>query len=152
SVAFDARHGAWLIASLGLSGPSIVGAAVVVSRSLDGGLGWSSPVTVASAVGGDDFDKNWIVCDDTPTSSFYGSCYVEYDDFGHGNQAHVAYSRDGGLTWHEGSLPGVSVIGGQPVVQPSGRVIMPTADGSAARILSLRSTDGGVTWSGPVTV
>src|SRR5438067_3606231 len=48
SVAFDAAHGVWLIASLGLTGRSIVGTAILVNRSTNGGLGWSGPVTVAS--------------------------------------------------------------------------------------------------------
>jgi len=100
SVAFDARHNVWLISSLPLlnTATSPLGAAVLVSRSTNGGLSWGNPVTIASATGGSDLDKNWSVCDNTPSSPFFGSCYTEYDDFGNGNQVHVAFSRDGGLT------------------------------------------------------
>jgi hypothetical protein len=154
SVAFDAAHNVWLISSLPLlnTSTSPLGAAVLVSRSTDGGLTWGNPVTIASATGGSDLDKNWSVCDNTPTSPFFGSCYTEYDDFGNGNQVHVAFSRDGGLTWTEGALPRQGVIGGQPVVQPNGTVVMPIDNAFETAVLAFRSTNGGVSWTGPVTV
>ena len=58
SVAFDAGHNVWMISSLGISGSTVD---VLVSRSTDGGLTWSNPVTVATGSN----DKNWTVCDDT---------------------------------------------------------------------------------------
>src|SRR5207248_4925298 len=44
AVAYDARHGVWLIASLPLtgSGNSVLGAAVAVNRSTDGGATWGN--------------------------------------------------------------------------------------------------------------
>src|SRR5438128_910108 len=119
SVAFDARHNVWIASSLALDA-SVNGVAVLASRSTNGGLTWANPVTIAAAGTGQDFDKNWSVCDDTPTSPFYGSCITEWDDFGHGNQLHVARSTDGGLTWTQSRVPSVGVIGGQPVFQPNG--------------------------------
>jgi len=69
AVAYDAKHNVWLINSLGLTGQSsVVGAAVVVNRSTDGGASWGGAVTVHAATAGEDLDKNWIVCDDTATS------------------------------------------------------------------------------------
>ena len=89
AVAYDARHDVWLVSSLALretlSGPS--GAAVLTSRSTDGGLTWGDPVNTALAGPGQDLDKNWIVCDNTPSSPFYGSCYTQYDDFGERQRA-----------------------------------------------------------------
>ena len=154
SVAYDAKHDVWMISSLGLKqAGGINGVAVLVNRSTNGGLSWSNPVTVAGIpLGGTSLDKNWTVCDDTPTSKFYGSCYTEWDDNGAGNRLHVAYSRDGGATWTQSSTPAVSVIGAQPVVKPNGVVIMPTDNGSATALISLRSTNGGVSWSNPVTI
>src|SRR5204863_510753 len=79
SVAYDARHNVWLISSLTLlEAGGVHGNAVVTSRSSDG-LVWTNPVTTAS---GGDLDKNWIVCDNTPSSPFYGRCYTEWDDHG----------------------------------------------------------------------
>ena len=53
-----------------------------------------------------DLDKNWIACDNTPTSPFYGSCYTQLDDFGSGNALKMYYSRNGGLTWTASKVPG----------------------------------------------
>jgi hypothetical protein len=48
SVAYDARHGTWIISWLGahFSGGGIVD--VMVSRSTDGGLTWGAPIVVAA--------------------------------------------------------------------------------------------------------
>src|SRR5437762_2955345 len=113
-VAFDARHNVWIAASVGLRVPGPRGAAVIASRSTNGGLAWAPPVTIAAATGSNqDFEKPWIVCDDTATSPFYGSCYAAFDDHGNGNAFKAAYSRDGGLTWTLSSTPNVGVIGVQ---------------------------------------
>jgi len=113
SVAYDARHNVWMVSSLALNA-SLSGAAVIISRSTTGGLSWTNPVTIAAVGAGQDFDKNWTVCDNSSTSPFYGSCYTQWDDFGHGNRLKIAYSRDGGLTWTLSRTPNVGVIGGQP--------------------------------------
>ena len=150
SVAYDARHGVWLIAALTLvdSVNPPAGRAVVVSRSTDG-LDWgSAPTTVAS---GTFLDKSWTVCDNSPTSAFYGHCYAEYDDVSAGDRLHMATSTDGGLTWAQAIVPAVSGLGGQPVVKPGGAVIVPyltTGDAIAA----IRSSNGGASYTGPVTV
>src|SRR5262249_26574737 len=47
-------------------------------------------------------DKNWITCDNWPTSKGYGNCYVEYDNNGNGNRLLMQWSDDSGLTWHPG--------------------------------------------------
>jgi hypothetical protein len=154
SVAFDARHNVWIAASVGLlNGPSSpTGAAVLASRSLNGGLAWTNPVKIAAASGTQDFEKPWVVCDDTPTSPFYGSCYAQWDDAGHGKLLKIAYSRDGGLTWTQATAPNVGVIGGQPLVQPSGKVIIPIDDATMTALLSLTSANGGVSWSQVITI
>jgi len=73
AVAFDAKHNTWLISSLPITG--LNGAGVLVNQSTDGGLTWNNPVTVTSTTGFD--DKDWVACDDTSSSKFYGNCYVE---------------------------------------------------------------------------
>lgn len=154
AVAYDAMHNVWLINSLGLTqnGTSILGQTVFVNRSTDGGLTWGNAVTVRTVVGNQNFDKNWIVCDDTATSPFYGRCYVEYDDNGNGNALHMEYSTDGGLTWTASSVPNVGVIGGQPVVQPNGTVVMPIDNANETALGSTVSTNGGVSYSAITTI
>jgi hypothetical protein len=146
SVAYDARHNVWMISSLALvdtpNGPS--GEAVVTSRSTNGGLTFGSPVNTAVAGPGEDFDKNWIACDNTPTSPFYGSCYTQFDDFGAFNALKMYYSRDGGLTWTAGRTPRTSIIGGQPLVLPNGNVVVPLDNGSETALGYTISTNGGV--------
>src|SRR5919202_5749135 len=143
SVAYDARHNVWLISTLALdASPS--GKAVLTSRSTDGGLTWGNPVNTAVAGTGQDFDKNWIACDNTPSSAFYGSCYTQFDDFGHGNALKMSYSRDGGVTWTAGRVPNVGGIGGQPLVQPNGNVVVPLDNAFETQVGYTVSTNGGV--------
>jgi hypothetical protein len=96
AVAYDRRHNVWLISSLTLDeSPSLRAVSVVTSRSTDG-ISWSNPVTTGTGVSP---DKNWIVCDNTATSAFYGHCYTQWDDNGRGNLIQMSTSTDGGLTW-----------------------------------------------------
>jgi hypothetical protein len=145
SVAFDARHGVWMVSSLALNS-SVSGVAVIASRSTNGGLTWGNPVTVHAAGAGEDLDKNWTVCDNTTTSPFYGSCYTEWDDFGHGNRFRMAFSRDGGLTWTLSTTPNQGVIGGQPVTLPNGNVVVPLDSADETQLGRSVSTNGGVSF------
>src|ERR671936_187574 len=56
SVAFDRRHNVWMVSSLALNA-SVSGAAVIVSRSTNGGLPWGEPGTGHAARGGGGLDK-----------------------------------------------------------------------------------------------
>jgi hypothetical protein len=129
SVAFDAKHGAWLISTLplaGLSCCSLIGD-VAVSRSSDG-LNWGKPILIDNTHLD---DKNWTVCDNTTTSPFYGNCYTEWDQaFGSGDVL-MSVSKDGGKTWGPGlpSSDHAGGLGGEPVVQPNGTVIVPFEGG-----------------------
>jgi hypothetical protein len=151
SVAYDARHNVWMVSSLALDA-SVSGAAVIVSRSLNGGATWMNPNVVRSVGANEDFDKNWTVCDNTPSSPFYGSCYTTWDDFGHGNRLKIAYSRDGGANWTLSKTPNVGVIGAQPLVQPSGQVVVPLDNASETAIGYTNSTNGGVSFSQAFTI
>jgi hypothetical protein len=147
SVAYDANHGVWLVQTLGMNGTS--GAAVIVNRSTNGGLAWSNPVTILNQNGA---DKNWIVCDNTAASPNYGNCYAEWDNNGGGNTIQMSRSTDGGKTWSLAQTPNSSVIGGQPLVQPDGTVIVPTDNGFEGGVESFVSTDGGKTYTGPFSI
>jgi len=150
SVAYDARHNAWLVSSLTLlEAGGVRGNAVVTSRSTDGGLTWGQPFTTAT---GGDLDKNWIVCDNTATSPFYGHCYTQWDDHGAGNRLEMSTSTDGGQTWSAPATNNTGVIGGQPVVRPDGTVIVPIANANETAIGAFNSTNGGTSWSAVTTV
>ena len=155
SVAFDARHGVWLTSFLGLSpNGNTKEVDVLASRSTDGGLTWNNPVVVNAD--GQFNDKNWTVCDDTASSPFYGNCYTEFDDASKDDTIQMSTSTDGGQTWGAAQTTASHdhAIGGQPLVQPGGTVIVPI-EGFASRngdILSFISTDGGASWSKAVIV
>jgi len=151
AVAFDADHNVWLISTLALNS-SVTGTAVIVNRSTNGGTTWTNPVTVTSASSGQSLDKDWIVCDDTSTSPDYGHCYVEWDDNGHGNLLHMARSTDGGQTWTNSTVPSSTVIGGQPLVQPNGTVVVPIDNAFEGAVESFVSTNGGSSYTGPSTI
>ena len=148
AVAFDAKHDVWMIASLPISNTAET-AAVVVSRSTDGGFTWNNPVNVGPKVASS--DKNWIVCDSTSTSPFYGSCYVEWDNPDTGDGILMSTSSDGGLTWGAAKATAnhAAGIGGQPLVQPNGTVVVPI---ETSGISAYTSTNGGASWSAPVNV
>lgn len=144
SVAFDAKHGVWLISTLPLVNP--VGD-VAVSRSLDG-IHWGTPILIDGTHAD---DKNWTVCDNTSSSPFYGHCYTEWDAAAGSGQVLMSTSTDGGKTWSPGkpSADHAGGLGGQPLVQPNGTVVVPF---SAGGIASFSSADGGQTWGRSVTV
>src|SRR5712691_3744260 len=149
SVAFDAKDGVWIISYLGLF-PNGNGSEVdvLVSRSTDG-LTWGSPVVVNAD--GHFNDKNWTVCDNSSSSLHQGNCYTEFDDNTLGDLIQMSTSHDGGLTWGAGQSTANNAhgIGGQPLVQPTGTVIVPI-NGFAGRnflVVAFTSTDGGASWS-----
>jgi hypothetical protein len=150
SVAYDAKDNVWLVSSLTLlEAPSVHGNAVVTSRSTDGGLTWGTPFVTAT---GADLDKNWIVCDNTASSPFYGRCYTQWDDHGNGNRLQMSFSTNGGQTWSAAATNNTGVIGGQPVVAPSGTVIVPIDNANETAVGAFNSTNGGATWSATTTI
>ena len=146
SVAYDARHKVWLITSLGLGASAVD---VLASRSTNGGLTWSKPVTVAPGSN----DKGWVICDDHAASPHYGNCYAEYDIPGAGDALAMRTSTDGGATWGPARAPadGSLGLGGQPVVLPNFDVVVPY-ESLCSSIRSFRSTDGGASWSASTPV
>jgi len=145
AVAYDALHNVWLIQTLPIGNSNYV----AVSRSTDA-LNWSNPVTVTGSTSA---DKNWIVCDNTPTSPYYGHCYSEWDNTSDGDLIFMSTSTDGGQTWGPAlTTAGTDYgIGGVPVVQPKGKVIVPILAFNGY-VIAFSSTDGGKSWTKAVNV
>jgi hypothetical protein len=144
SVAYDAKHTTWMISTLPLvglkDGGEFIGD-VAVSLSSDG-LHWGNPVNIDKTHLD---DKNWSVCDNTASSPFYGNCYTEWDQaFGTGDVM-MSVSSNGGKTWSKGltSSDHAAGLGGEPLVQPNGTVIVPF-EGGGIDVFS--STNGGTSW------
>jgi len=145
-VAFDAAHATWMISSLAIANVD----QVAVSRSPNGTT-WDNPIIVSTTPNS---DKNWITCDNTPASPFYGHCYVEWDDPSNKNLIWMSTSTDGGLTWDaaRNTADLATGIGGQPLVQPNGSVIVPIENSLGAEMLAFTSTNGGNTWNASTTI
>jgi hypothetical protein len=144
SVAYDAKHSTWMISTLplvGLSDSSGEIGDVAVSLSSNG-LKWGNPVFIDKTHLD---DKNWTVCDNTSTSPYYGNCYTEWDQaYGTGDVL-MSVSSDGGQSWGAGlaSSDQAGGLGGEPLVQPTGKVIVPFQGGG---IDVFSSTNGGKSW------
>ena len=150
AVAYDAKHGQWLISSLplvGLGPDSQYIGDVAVSRSTDG-LTWGDPIIVDSTHLD---DKDWITCDNNSSSPYYGNCYIEWDQAYGTGEVLMSTSSDGGQTWSSGkaSADHAVGVGGEPLVQPSGTVVVPF---DTYGISAFTSTNGGKSWNESVAV
>jgi hypothetical protein len=167
SVGFDAVHGVWLVASLGIATDHFD---LLVSRSSTA-ISWSPPVSAQRASAGS-LDKEWIACDNWPSSPNRGHCYLSYLDVSRGLIV-TQTSVDGGLTWGfaattSGSAPvGEEPNGAQPLPRPDGSLTVVYAVGAAededsgdedsdettsADVLAATSADGGASFSPAVQV
>jgi hypothetical protein len=156
TVAYDGAHRLWLVVSLALLEDGRTH--LLVSRSQDG-RSWQAPVVAADSSADEDFDKEWLVCDNWPTSRFRGRCYLSYLNVETSAIA-TRTSSDGGLTWSAPVVSGAAASrgfdlnGAQPVVQPDGTlVVLYVRYGAfAEQILAARSRDGGAIFEAPVPV
>lgn len=150
--AYDAAHATWLISTLALDGAVT---RLTVNRS-ENGASWSGAL-VAQEERADDgisYDKNWLACDNTPSSRFYGRCYLVYTHSADRDMLAVTTSNDGGLTWSApvdiGARGGVGVF---PAIRPNGdvTVVYLWQLGDFA-IAASRSVDGGASWAPPTRI
>jgi hypothetical protein len=149
-VAFAQESNTWLIGSLGI-GADATGDAVVVQRSTNGGVSWGNPITVGT---GSFPDKNWTACDNWPSSPFFGNCYTQWDESTDSNRIKMSTSTNGGLTWGAtlNTVGNATGLGGIPVPQPNGNVVVPIGSANLGAIRAIRSTNGGGSWSSGVTI
>ena len=141
--------------------------AIVVSKSIDGGLNWSAPIFLAESDGKKVLlDKMSVTAD--PTDARYA--YAVWTLLDNGNRGVATFSRttDGGQTWEPARTnydPGTSdqAIDSTVVVLPSGVVLdffiqirfANDSGGSQKKegsLLVIRSNDKGQSWSGPIGV
>jgi hypothetical protein len=156
-VAFDAASGTWLISTLALEGRTT---RLTISRSTDG-FTWSRPVIAIedTSPSGITFDKNWISCDNGPSSPFRGRCYLAYTDTTRSGSLGIVRSSDGGLSWSAPVLIPVNPVdvsdeggvGAFPVIRPDGALVVIFNWGNR-RIGSSVSADGGLRFEAPVGV
>jgi hypothetical protein len=140
---------------------SVNPSAMLVSRSIDGGLTWEATHTLVRSEDPDLFhDKNSITAD--PYTA--GHAYAIWDRFDFNTQkAPVFFSRttDGGLSWEASRIiydpgDGFGTIGNQIVVLPDGTLVNLFTESDRGTgegwLRVIRSTDQGVNWSPPTTV
>ena len=146
SVVYDSHHGVWLISSLGISDTN--GNTILLVSSSADGITWNKPVVANDT--SSYADKDWITCDNTSNSKYYGHCYIEWEDAGIGDQVMMTTSTDGGQTWSSAySVPNAFGLGGQPVVQTNGTVVVPFLGNG---IQFYTSTNGGKSWGNVGTI
>jgi hypothetical protein len=153
--------------------------ALLASRSTDGGLTWSNPVTVKRDTAPTVFnDKQSITADPTDARFVYAvwdrlvfpaseraSVVASFNTSAFSGPTWFARSSNGGVSWEAAREiwdPGQNdqTIGNQIVVQPNGTLVDLFTEfnnenakkrrGAFVRVL--RSTDQGSTWSGPFTI
>ncbi|MGH9500080.1 MAG: hypothetical protein ACRD3L_13145 [Terriglobales bacterium] len=99
-------------------------------------------------------DRDMVTVDTSPSSPFFGSVYIGYDDNGSGNAPYVLYSRDGFSGWQRSARVqnGNPTIGVNVSTGPDGSVYATWEDYSGRKIWSAKSTDGGATFGTAHTV
>jgi hypothetical protein len=143
---------------------------LLVNKSTDGGLTWSSPIQVnspgnsGSGFGPIGDDKPSITADPSNPNFVYAT-WAEFNDGNSfkGNSAATMFARstDGGQTWQPEqtihTAPGTDFNwGNQIVVLPNGTLIDAFCEGQFTKqdpgvLTLLRSTDHGQTWSAPIS-
>ena len=102
-VAYDAAHSTWLISTLALAGTTT---RLAINRSPDGSTWGSALAALEERVAeGVAFDKNWLACDNTSSSPFFGRCYLVYTHSADRDMLAVSWSDDGGLAWSRSGRP-----------------------------------------------
>jgi len=166
SVAWDAKNSKFVITSVAYvpngGPPPFLERALMVSTSADG-LTWSTATRINPPNDTVNADKPWVTCDNTSSSTFYGSCYVAFTERNVPTPTAftgwVVKSTDGGANW---TAP-VQIPNGTladeynlfPVVQPSGKLVVIGTEvngDDGADLFSSSSTDGGANFATPSVI
>jgi hypothetical protein len=169
AVAFDSR-GHVYYSGLGFDRLSPPNTVAVNKGTFDnsGNLTWSAPTFINPTTSRSVFnDKPWIAVDSHASSPFRDRVYVTWTRFifSAGTGAYVqspiafAYSSNGGATFSTPKLIVGNVLygsGSHPTVGPDGTLYVfwngSTRRASLDSTYMVKSTDGGATWSKPVSV
>ncbi|HEY7097075.1 MAG TPA: sialidase family protein [Terriglobales bacterium] len=111
-------------------------------------VGQTSWTEIKMTMAGGFPDRDMVTVDNSPSSPFFGSVYIGYDDNGSGNAPFVLFSRDGFSNWQRSAR----VAGGNPTIGvnvstgPDGSVYATWEDYSGKKVWIAKSTDGGATF------
>ncbi|MBA3650115.1 MAG: exo-alpha-sialidase, partial [Chthoniobacterales bacterium] len=135
---------------------------ILVSRSLDGGTTFESPVVVFQPGSGSNFpDKSWMAINTFLGTANVGRILVTWTLFGTTSASPIlrSYSDDQGATWSPGVVihsANAAAQGSQPVYLPDGRLAIVYWNFQGANggeeIDMVLSNDGGVTFGPPTLV
>ncbi len=154
--------------TLGSTAGAFDRAAVVVSRSTDGGATWSTPATVFEQTNAlISPDKNWLAVNDYPGTPNFGRLVSTWTNFVYnaagtalGTPIVISLSDDRGATWSPSvdlNPLGSSSQGSQPLFLPDGSLVIvyiqftDVNNVNRFRIDCKRSVDGGRTFPATVT-
>ena len=168
-VGFDATGVAYIT---GIDTGTSDGSDIVYEKSTNGGKTWSAPaIAVKPLFSGGLTDKDWLQVDNNSSSPRVNTLYVSVTQFDASNNSEisVSHSTNGGKTWsycrrgyREQLYPAVDQFS-DVTTDKAGNVYVTwmrcvangsnsNCGGTTASFMMSKSTDGGNTWSTPVTI
>ncbi len=138
-----------------VQGNKPVDGSVFVTKSINGGKSFISPILAAPPSKFVFNDKPYIAVDET-TGTFNGRVYVSWTRFTSSTTSDimVASSSNGGLSFSVPVMVSTTPLnqGSLPIVGPAGELYVVWNDLTSHSIMEAKSTDGGVSFSKPVVV
>jgi hypothetical protein len=170
-VGYDLTGAAFITGIVSSNGSGFPGM-IIFEKSTDNGKKWSAPaVAVPPLFSGGLTDKPWLQVDDNPSSPHAGTLYLsvtQFDASGGNSEISVSHSTNGGTSWTTTPVDTLQVFPAidqfsDLAIGKDGSVFVswmrciangPTGDcgGTQATLVLSKSTDGGSTWSKPVTL
>jgi hypothetical protein len=165
--------GAAYITGIASTNSSCFPGVIIFEKSTDNGAKWSAPaVAVSPLFSGGLTDKPWLQVDDNPGSPHAGALYLsvtQFDASGNNSEISVSHSSNGGSSWTTTAVDKVQVFPrsidqfSDLAIGKDGTVFVSwmrcTANGAVgdcggtqATLVLSQSTDGGSTWSKPLTI